>query len=160
MKTGQNLKDKFDLEKTNFFIIGLSSNKGRNIVRILVSGYIWEFYYPHRQTSSRYGNWQSGPKEHLIFQVVISDSPHQKGNKSRTKKGDNQDSGFSESQLKKIPPLLEDTLIRAILTNRQYPIQMYTSIMKRVKIPRIDDEKSLSRPDYVQAGFIKAYLLE
>lgn len=159
VKTGQNLKDKFDLEKTNFFIIGLSSNKGRNIVQFWYQDTFGNFitHIARHHLDMEIGN--RGPRNISFFRLLLATLPHQKGNKSRTKKGDNQDSGFSESQLKKIPPLLEDTLIRAILTNRQYPIQMYTSIMKRVKIPRIDDEKSLSRPDYVQAGFIKAYLL-
>lgn len=159
VKTGKLLEEKtlgIDLNTTNFYILGLSPNKGRTIVQFWYQDSFGNFitHMARHHLDMEIGD--RGPMNISFFRLLLATLPSKKGNKSHIKKGDNQDSDFSETQLKKIHPLLEDSLIRAILTNRQYPIQMYTSILNRVKIPRSDDKKS---PDNVQAGFIKAYLL-
>ena len=159
IKTGKRLENKplgIDLNTTNFYILGLSPNKGRNIVQFWYQDIFGNFitHIARHHLDMEIGDY--GPRNISFFRLLLSTLPKQKGDKSPGKKKINHTMGSFDSQIKKISPLLEDSLVRAILTNQQYPVQMYTSILNRVKIPRKDDEKF---PDYVQAGFIKAYLL-
>jgi CRISPR-associated protein Csd1 len=49
-----------------------------------------------------------------------------------------------------IPPLLESALMRSILNGTEYPFNLYTAIMSRVKAE--------TKIDFVRAGILKAYL--
>lgn len=55
------------------------------------------------------------------------------------------------SERNEISPILGGLMMRAILNETQYPIQMYSAIVNRVKVER--------RINAIRAGFIKAYLL-
>ena len=159
VKAGKLLQEKvleIDLDTTNFFILGLSSNKGRNIVQFWHQDTFGNFITQIARHHLDMEIGDRGPKNISFYRLLLATLPKSKGKKPHSKKPDNQESDFSESQNKKIPPLLEDSLIRAILTNRPYPVRMYTAILDRMKLPRNDDEKT---PDHIQAGFIKAYLL-
>jgi CRISPR-associated protein Csd1 len=119
---------------TNFFVLGLSPNNARLAVR---------YWY-----QDNFGNFITRvARHHLDMEIVRDDNgPHYISVYRLLKETIPQ-----SSTDKAASPLLGGLLMRAILGNTQYPVQMYNAILSRVKV-----ERSIN---YVRAGFIKAYLL-
>jgi len=137
VKTGQYLEDKdlgVDPDTTNFYILGLSPNQGRLVVRF------W-----HVDT---FGNFiKRLAQHHLDMEIERDDRSSQNISMNWLlrmtvpKKSDD----------KAISPLLGGLLMRSILDGTSYPIPMYNAILNRAKI-----EQSIN---YARAGFIKACLI-
>ena len=137
VKTGQPLKESDvgnDPEKTNFFILGLSPNNARLAVR---------YWY-----QDNFGNFVNHISRHYLDMEIVRDDygPHYSSVYRLLKETVPQSSTDNASS-----PLLGGLVMRSIIGNTQYPVQMYTAILGRVKV-----ERSIN---YVRAGFIKAYLL-
>ena len=137
VKTGQPLKESdigTDPEKTNFFILGLSPNNARLAVR---------YWY-----QDNFGNFVNHISRHYLDMEIIRDDygPHYISAYRLLKETVPHSSTDTASS-----PLLGGLVMRSIIGNTQYPVQMYTAILSRVKV-----ERSMN---YVRAGFIKAYLL-
>lgn len=137
VRNGQFLQESdlgIDPEKTNFFILGLSPNNARLAVR---------YWY-----QDKFGNFITRvARHHLDMEIIRDDTgPHYISVYSLLKQTVPQSSNDQA-----VSPLLGGLLMRAILGNTQYPVQMYNAILSRVKV-----ERSIN---YVRAGFIKAYLL-
>lgn len=156
VKTGQNLKDQFDLEQTNFFIIGLSSNKGRNIVQFWHQDSFGNFITNVARHHLDMEIGERGPRNISFFRLVLSTYPKQTSNKKRTK-NEKPNDGTTSASSNKITHSIENALIRSILMNRPYPVQLFSSMIKRMKTPRKKSE-SIFNLD-IPTGFIKAYLL-
>ncbi|MCX6701312.1 MAG: type I-C CRISPR-associated protein Cas8c/Csd1, partial [Methanomicrobiales archaeon] len=137
VRNGQFLQESdlgIDPEKTNFFILGLSPNNARLAVR---------YWY-----QDKFGNFITRVARHHLDMEIIRDNigPHYISVYNLLKQTVPQ-----SSKDQAVSPLLGGLLMRAILGNTQYPVQMYNAILSRVKV-----ERSIN---YVRAGFIKAYLL-
>ena len=137
VKTGQPLKESdigTDPDKTNFFILGLSPNNARLAVR-----------YWYQDT---FGNFVNHIARHYLDMEIIRDDngPHYISVYHLLKETVPQSSTDNASS-----PLLGGLVMRSIIGNTQYPVQLYSAILNRVKV-----ERSIN---YVRAGFIKAYLL-
>jgi len=137
VRTGQLLQERdlgIDPEKTNFFILGLSPNNARLAVR---------YWY-----QDSFGNFITRvARHHLDMEIVRDDAgPHYISVYRLLKETIPQ-----SSTDKSASPLLGGLLMRAILGNAPYPVQMYNAILCRVNV-----ERSIN---YVRAGFIKAYLV-
>ncbi len=60
---------------------------------------------------------------------------------------------------KKVAPLLEGAVTRAILTGSRYPDELYYAIINRIRADTDDDEKRFDKVNLVRAAVVKAYLL-
>lgn len=137
IKTGQPLRENdigTDPEKTNFYILGLSPNNARLAVR---------FWY-----QDNFGNFVNHIARHYLDMEIVRDDsgPHYISVYRLLKETVPQSSTDTS-----LSPLLGGLVMRSIIGNTPYPVQMYTAILNRVKV-----ERSIN---YVRAGFIKAYLL-
>ncbi|MCX6701360.1 MAG: type I-C CRISPR-associated protein Cas8c/Csd1, partial [Methanomicrobiales archaeon] len=123
-----------DPDKTNFYILGLSPNNARLAVR---------FWY-----QDSFGNFITRvARHHLDMEIIRDDSgPHYISLYILLKQTVPQN-----SKDQAVSPLLGGLVMRSILGNTPYPMQMYNAILNRVKV-----EGSIN---YVRAGFIKACLL-
>jgi len=136
VKTGQKIKSK-DIgadSEANFCILGLSPNNARLAIR---------FWY-----QDSFGNFvERLSRHHLDMEIVRDDSGpgyislYRLLNETVPK----------SSESKEVSPILGGLIMRSILNDTVYPVQMYNAILNRVKV-----ERSIN---YVRAGFIKAYLL-
>lgn len=124
---------KIDEEKM-FYILGLSPNNARLSVRFW---YMNEFGDFIRKVSQHYIDMDI---EKSDFDPVFA-SPYRLLSETVPKTLDRP----------KPNPILSGLLMRSILDNTSYPIQMYNAILSRVKVERTINS--------VRAGFIKAYLL-
>jgi CRISPR-associated protein Csd1 len=136
VRTGQPLKESdigTDPEKTNFFILGLSPNNARLAVR---------YWY-----KDNFGNFVTHIVQHFLDMEIIKSEyePHYISMYRLLKETVPLSSKDNASS-----PLLGGLVMRSIIGNTQYPVQMYSAILTRVKV-----ERSIN---YVRAGFIKAYL--
>lgn len=140
VKDGQGLQEtdlKTDPE-TNFHILGLSPNNARLAVR---------FWY-----ADNFGNFVTRlARHHLDMEIVRDDSGPRYVSVYRLLKETVPQSSSNKVDSKAVSPLIGGLVMRSILRNTPYPIQMYGSILNRVRV-----ERSIN---YVRAGFIKAYLL-
>lgn len=119
---------------TNFFILGLSPNNARLAIRF------WHV--------DSFGTFVARvARHHLDMEVVRSDfDPHYVSVYRLLKETVPQG-----SDAKAVSPLLGGLLMRSILCNTPYPVQMYGAILNRVRVE--------GRINFARAGFIKAYLL-
>jgi CRISPR-associated protein Csd1 len=137
VKDGKYLQENdlgIDPEKTKFYILGLSPNNARLAVR-----------YWHEDS---FGNFITRvARHHLDMEIVRDDLGPRYISVNRLLK-----ETIPKSSTDKVSsPLLGGLLMRSILDNMPYPVQMYNMILNRVKV-----ERSIN---YVRAGFIKAYLV-
>lgn len=56
-------------------------------------------------------------------------------------------------------PLLAGAVLRAILTNAQYPAALYYAIINRIRADMDDEKKKIRKINYVKAAIIKAFLI-
>ncbi len=119
---------------TNFYILGLSPNNARLAVR---------FWYV-----DTFGNFlEKVGQHHLDMEIIRDDSERKYPSVYRLL----METVAKSSTDREASPILGGLIMRSILNNTTYPIQMYSAILNRVKV-----ERSINR---VRAGFIKAYLL-
>ncbi len=136
VRKGHNINDS-DLEideKKMFYILGLSPNNARLSVR---------FWY-----MNEFGDFIGKVSQHYLDMEI------EKGDFDRTFASPYvllNETVPKSSDRPKPNPILSGLLMRSILDNIPYPIQMYNAILSRVKV-----ERSINS---VRAGFIKAYLL-
>jgi len=123
---------------TKFYILGLSPNNARLAVRFWYVDSFGEFitkiarhYLDMEIIRNEFGSPYVSP-----YQLMLETIP-----KSADRKED----------WKKVSPIFSGLLMRSILNETVYPVQMYNAILSRVKV-----ERSIN---YARAGFIKAYLL-
>lgn len=125
---------RIDAERTNFYMLGLSPNAARLAVR---------FWY-----QDSFGNFLTRvAKHHLDMEIIRDDTGPPYISTYRLLK----ESVPQNSKEKASSPLLDGLLMRSILGDAPYPVQLYNAILSRAKV-----EGSIN---YVRAGFIKAYLL-
>jgi len=137
IKTGRYLEEKdlgVDPDKTNFFILGLSPNKGRLAVRF------W-----HQDS---FGNFITRVAHHHLDMEIERDNH---GPQYISMKWLLKMTAPEKSDDKAISPLLGGLLMSSILDNTPYPVPMYNAILNRAKV-----ERSII---YARAGFIKACLI-
>lgn len=137
VKTGRPLLQNdlgVDSEKTNFYMLGLSPNVSRLSVRFWYQDSIGHFIERLAQ-------------HHLDMEIVRSDfdSPYVPIYKLL------KETVPKNSKDKATSPLLEGALMRAILDNTSYPLELYTAILNRVRADR--------SINYTRAAFLKAYLI-
>jgi CRISPR-associated protein Csd1 len=123
-----------DPDTTNFYILGLSPNNARLAVR---------FWY-----QDRFGNFITRvARHHLDMEIIRDDSgPQYISLYSLLKQ-----TVPEKSKDQTVSPLLGGLVMRSILWNNPYPLQLYNAILNRVKV-----EGSIN---YVRAGILKACLL-
>lgn len=123
-----------DAEKTNFYMLGLSPNVSRLSVR---------FWY-----QDSFGHFiERLAQHHIDMEIVRSehDTPYVPIFKIL------KETVPKNSKDKSSSPLLDGALMRAILENVPYPLELYASILNRIKT-----DGSIN---HVRAAFIKAYLV-
>jgi CRISPR-associated protein Csd1 len=136
VKSGGYLEEK-DLgidPKTNFFILGLSPNQGRLVVR---------YWY-----QDNFGNFiRRLARYHLEMEI----DRDERGPRCIPMKWLLKMTVPEKSDDKAMSPLLLGLFMRSILDGTPYPISMYNAILNRAKV-----ERSIN---YARAGFIKACLI-
>jgi len=136
IRSGRHLnKDEIAVDPdTKFYILGLSPNNARLAIR---------FWYV-----DTFGNFlEKVGQHHLDMEIIRNDSEP----KYTSVYGLLMETVAKSSTDRKASPILGGLIMRSILNNTTYPIQMYSAILNRVKV-----ERSINRG---RAGFIKAYLL-
>jgi len=136
IRSGRHLnKDEIAVDPdTKFYILGLSPNNARLAIR---------FWYV-----DTFGNFlEKVGQHHLDMEIIRNDSEPKYTSVYRLL----METVAKSSTDRKASPILGGLIMRSILNNTTYPIQMYSAILNRVKV-----ERSINR---VRAGFIKAYLL-
>ncbi|KQC13179.1 MAG: type I-C CRISPR-associated protein Cas8c/Csd1 [Desulfuromonas sp. SDB] len=137
VRKGQDIRD-VDLgidPKKMFHILGLSPNNARLSVR---------FWY-----MNEFGDFVEKVSQHYFDMEIEKDnfappfiSTYKLVNETVPKP--------QPSERPKPNPILSGLLMRSIINNTPYPVQMYNAILSRVKVERTINS--------VRAGFIKAYL--
>ncbi len=123
----------------NFYILGLSPNNARIAIR-----------YWYKDT---FGNFVDTVAQHHLDMDIV---PEYSGGESFGPEFISvywllRETVPKSSDKNDVSPILGGLIMRAILNETPYPIQMYSAILNRVKV-----EKTMNT---VRAGFIKAYLL-
>jgi CRISPR-associated protein Csd1 len=122
----------------NFYILGLSPNNARIAIR-----------YWYKDT---FGNFvDTVAQHHLDMDIVPEYSGESFGPEFISVYWLLRETVPKSSDKNDVSPILGGLIMRAILNETPYPIQMYSAILNRVKV-----EKTMNT---VRAGFIKAYLL-
>lgn len=137
VKMGRYLEERdlgVDPNTTNFYILGLSPNQGRLVVRF------W-----HQDT---FGNFITRLARHYLDMEIERDD---RGPRYISTKWLLRMTVPEKSDDKAISPLLGGLLMRSILDGTPYPIPMYNAIVNRAKV-----ERSIN---HARAGFIKACLI-
>ncbi|RQD81877.1 MAG: type I-C CRISPR-associated protein Cas8c/Csd1 [Methanocalculus sp. MSAO_Arc2] len=120
--------------ETNFYMLGLAPNNARLAVRF------WQV--------DSFGNFiERVARHHLDMEIVKGDYDLRYASMYRLL----EQTIASGSDNKAASPLLGGLLLRSILNDTPYPVQMYTAMVSRAKVERTMNA--------VRAGFIKAYLL-
>jgi len=137
VKNGQSIQEKdlgIDPEKTKFYILGLSPNNARLAVRFWYQDIFGNFitHMAQHHLDMEIVRDESGPRYISVYRLLKETVPQSSNDKASS-------------------PLLDGLLMRAILGNTPYPVQLYTAMLSRMKV-----ERSIN---YVRAGFIKAYLM-
>lgn len=145
-------------EKTNFYVLGLSDNNARLAVRFWYQDSFGNFlnHIAQHYLDMEIAKGNFGPKYVSISRLLNATLPRKRGKKNVLKQSDKIGTESSNTRKNKIPPSLGGLLISAILHNRPYPPQMYSSILNRIKTGSSIDYVQL---DSVHSGFIKAYLI-
>lgn len=123
-----------DVGKTNFYMLGLSPNAGRLSVR---------FWY--EDTVGRF--IERLAQHHLDMEIIHDDFDSPYISIYRILKETVPRNSKNETS----SPLLEGALMRAILGNAPYPLELYNAILSRIKI-----EGTIN---HTRAAFLKAYLI-
>jgi len=120
--------------ETNFYILGLSPNNARLVVRFWYVDTVKDLIakMARHHLDMEVVRDDSGPRYVSIYRLLNETVPQ-------------------SSDKKTVSPLLGGLLMRSILTGTAYPMPLYSAILSRVKV-----EGSIN---YVRAGFIKASLL-
>ncbi len=122
----------------NFYILGLSPNNARIAVR---------YWY-----KNSFGNFvDTVARHHQDMDIVPEYSGDYPGQNIISVYRLLHETVPKSSDKSDVSPILGGLIMRAILNDSPYPIQMYSAILNRVKV-----EKTMNT---VRAGFIKAYLL-
>ena len=122
----------------NFYILGLSPNNARIAVRYWYKdsfgNFVEKVAHHHKDMDivPEYSGESFGPTFVSVYRLLWETVP-------------------KSSEKNDVSPLLGGLIMRAILNETPYPIQMYSAILSRVKVERSINE--------IRAGFIKAYLL-
>jgi CRISPR-associated protein Csd1 len=148
VKLGSHIEEKslgIDPEKTNFFILGLSQNQGRQVIRF------W-----HKDT---FGNFVKNVGQHHLDMEFGEDNQQMPmiPPKLLLKMTVPQ-----KSNDKAVSPLLEGLLMNSIINNTPYPLPMFNAILSRMRIDHTSKGPQGKHPvwfEYARAGFIKACLI-
>jgi len=144
VKTGKYLEEDvlgIDPDKTNFYILGLSPNQGRLVVRF------W-----HQDT---FGNFITRLARHHLDMEIYRDERAPQFTSLYWLLKQTVPDGSKEPAAS---PMLSGLLMRSILENTPYPLPMYNAILSRVKVD--SSKKDVKNPiNYARAGFIKACLI-
>lgn len=123
-----------DSQKTNFYMLGLSPNASRLSVRFWYQDSVSHFVERLAQ-------------HHLDMEIVRGELDPPYVSISRILK----ETVPRNSKDKASSPLLDGALMRAILENNHYPLELYAAILNRIKT-----DGSIN---YARAAFLKAYLV-
>lgn len=128
----------------NFYILGLSPNNARIAVR---------YWY-----KNSFGNFiETVGQHHMDMDIVPEYSEEYSGQNIISVYRLLRETVPKSSDKNDVSPILGGLLMKSILNETPYPIQMYSAILSRVKVEKAMGEKGAF--DTVRAGFIKAYLL-
>jgi len=146
VKQGQSLDKDFIMEgldpNTKFYILGMSPNAARIAIRFFHQDAFKNFidnilqHYEDMKIIKEYSS-----QDDLI-------SPRQIIDETVSKKAKN----------KAPSPLMAGALLQSILNNTTYPAALYNAIMIRIRGDMDDEEKRISKINYIRAASIKAYL--
>jgi len=147
VKQGHNLDREFIMEglepDTKFYVLGLSPNAARIAIR---------FFH-----QDQFKNFVDNILAHYEDMKIVKEyqsqldliSPRKIINETVSKKSTN----------KSPSPLMSGALLRSILNNSPYPAILFNAIMIRIRGDMDDDEKRISKINYIRAAIIKAYLI-
>jgi CRISPR-associated protein Csd1 len=129
-----------------FYVLGLSPNQGRVAVRFFLSEpfrnmltRINKHYQDMKITKTPGGRFKQPNDIGLLALLFETVSP--------------------KASVKKIVPLLEGTVTRAILTGSRYPDELYYAIINRIRADADDEKKRIEKISYVRVAIVKSYLL-
>lgn len=130
-----------------FYVLGLSPNQGRISVRFFVNE-------PFVQIMKRI------TQHHKDLEMIITPGGHFTQPKAISLRNNILLETVSpKSKVKKVAPLLEGTVTRAILTGSRYPDELYYSIINRIRADVDDKKKHFDKINLIRAAIIKAYLI-
>lgn len=123
-----------DPEKTNFYMLGLSPNASRLSVRFWYQDTVGHFVerLAQHHLDMEIIRSELDPPYVPIFRILKETVPKSSKDKASS-------------------PLLDGALMRAILDNTTYPLELYAAILNRIKT-----DGSIN---YARAAFLKAYLV-
>jgi CRISPR-associated protein Csd1 len=124
-------------ERTRFYMLGLSPNRGRISVRFFLQGTVRELldslgkHYRDMRIERQYGDNAKRPEPEfppawMLLRQTARDSDD-------------------------IPPVLAGPLLRAVITGTRYPDGLYTAVLRRIHADR--------QINYLRACIIKGYLV-
>jgi len=142
IKQGINLSNVGLEENTKFCILGLSPNNARLSVRFF-----------HRDN---FGDFIKKIQQHYN-DLEIEGIPDRAKGKIPIWKilGE---TIVKQSKDKSASPLMAGALMRAIITGSNYPFDIYTAVLRRIKTEQDDREKNIYGINYIRVAVIKAYL--
>jgi len=129
-----------------FYILGLSPNQGRISVRFFVSE-------PFRQILTRI------TRHHKDLEITTTLGGRFKQPKAINLRDLLFETVPPKAKVKKIAPLLEGVVTRAILTGSRYPDELYYSIITRIRADTDDKDRRIEKINFIRAAIAKAYLL-
>ena len=145
-----------DPDSTKFYILGLSPNAARISVRFFYRTTIANLYdnlrthfedikiKPEPARGKFKGDPEFPPSRQLLCQTARN--PRKSKDKQSQKSTKN-----SKCESKDIPPILSGALLRAILTQTQYPQALFDAVIRRIHADR--------KVNYLRACIIKGHLV-
>jgi CRISPR-associated protein Csd1 len=129
-------------DQVRFFVLGLAPNAARVSVRFFIRepfGKIVTRIMQHYEDLRIVKEYENQP-DYISLRSILNETVSQKG------------------QNPKPAPLLAGAVMRAILTGSPYPAALYTAMINRVRVDMDDQQKRISKINYVRAAVIKAHL--
>jgi len=146
IKHGHSLDREFIMEgldpDTKFNVLGLSPNAARIAVR---------FFH-----QDAFKNFIDNILQHYEDMKIIKEYSFQNDMISPRRIID--ETVSKKAKNKSPSPLMSGALLRSILNNSPYPAVLFNAIMIRIRGDMDDDEKKISKINYIRAAIIKAYL--
>ena len=130
-------------ENPRFHILGLSPNAARVSVRFFITDpfeKIANNIMAHYRDLAIEKEYEDQPTYLSVWRIL---------NETVSKKSRDKDAA----------PLLAGAVLRAILTNAQYPAALYYAIINRIRADMDDSSKGIKKINYVRAAIMKAYLI-
>lgn len=129
-------------EQVRFYVLGLAPNAARVSVRFFIRepfGKIVTRIMQHYEDLRIVKEYENQP-DYISLRSILSETVSQKG------------------QNPEPAPLLAGAVMRAILSGSPYPAALYTAMINRVRVDMDDQQKRISKINFVRAAVIKAHL--